>query len=446
MRVLTRGCVTVLVAGALLRGTVSWWTAWGEALGSRTELAPVVDRLELLRETKYLLDTMRVDPASVWSSLTVHHSPLLLLLPDAWVFDARRSAVLWIALDTATGAILGAVASLLAERRGKHWRSLSPAEVVTCYMLNPYAIACCAAKSTSALRALLLAASLLAALRSASAALAATQAMSSVLFLTPVLFTPALVLLGADSYADYGRWRATFGVRRSDAWAQFCARTTWRFFAVVVAALVLSAFLSRDGTWRFLRSVYGTRWVGERDAYLCPSIFVDNLAPSPGLVWYFFVQMFEHFRAFFVVVVNAHLCAYVVPVTIKFRDDPVFALTVLSGIQCLFGNYPSMGDTAMFLSLWSLSCVQLSEYLRYPLVTSMLFAYSTLLMPAFHYLWLYTGSANANFYYAVNLVHALAIGGLLLDATWAWGRDRWEAERPSAGAADGGVERLVVQR
>lgn len=82
--------------------------------------------------------------------------------------------------------------------------------------------------------------------------------------------------------------------------------------------------------------------------------------------------------------------------------------------------------------------------MRYPMVTSLLFAYTTLLMPAFHYLWLYGGSANANFYYAINLVHAIGLGSLLLDAAWAWGRERWEIERPASDS--NAARRTVVQR
>lgn len=84
--------------------------------------------------------------------------------------------------------------------------------------------------------------------------------------------------------------------------------------------------------------------------------------------------------------------------------------------------------------------------LRYPMVTSMLFLYSTLLFPVFHYLWLYTGSANANFFYAINLVQGLGLGSLLLDSVWAWGRERWELERKQEqGTSQPGV-RFVVQR
>ena len=267
----------------------------------------------------------------------------------------------------------------------------------------------------------------------ASRRLAFTHAVACILFYTPVLLTPPLVLLGAESYAEYGAWRTQFGRRRSDAWSLFVWHTLRRMVLTAIALLVLSALLSQDGTWRFLGSVYGSR------------ILIDDLAPSSGTVWYFFVQIFAHFRAFFTFVVNVHLWAYVAPVTLKYRAEPLFSASVLYGVVCLFQNYPSLGDTALFVALWSLFAVRLGDYLRYPMVTFLLFAYSTLLLPAFHYLWLYAGSANANFYFAINLVHAIALGSLVLDAVWAWGRERWELERPTATEKDLHTRRVVVQ-
>ncbi|WFD38118.1 uncharacterized protein MJAP1_001066 [Malassezia japonica] len=425
------GVVGLAVAVAL-RVAVSWGSEWGETLVARSELATAMDRIELLREASFLLNTLQVDPKAVWASLSVHHSPLLLVL-DRLISDPVRSACTWIAMDVTTGLVLAAVASRLAQNAGGRVKYLSPAAVAACYWMNPYAIACCAAKSMATLRVLLVALSVLFAVLGASLRLALVHTLSTLLFLNPLMLTPALVLLGADSYAEHGRWRATFGMRRADAWSEWMRRTLLRMAVFAATGLVGSAILSRDGSWTFVRSVYGSR------------LLFDDLAPSAGLAWYFFVQMFEHFHSFFVLVVNLHMWAYMVPVTIKYRSDPLFAVTILYGIQCLFQNYTSVGDTALFMALWSLSSTRLSDYLRYPMVTSLLFAYTTLLMPAFHYLWLYAGSANANFYYAINLVHAVGIGSLILDAGWAWGHERWEKERtPVAGKE--GQRRTVVQR
>lgn len=56
--------------------------------------------------------------------------------------------------------------------------------------------------------------------------------------------------------------------------------------------------------------------------------------------------------------------------------------------------------------------------------------YAAFLGPAFHYLWIYAGSGNANFFYAITLVWSLALLVLLADFVYAVLRDQWEAERP----------------
>ena len=48
--------------------------------------------------------------------------------------------------------------------------------------------------------------------------------------------------------------------------------------------------------------------------------------------------------------------------------------------------------------------------------------YSLCLFPTFHHLWLYSGSGNANFFYASTLVWAISQGGILLDFLSAKGR------------------------
>lgn len=45
-------------------------------------------------------------------------------------------------------------------------------------------------------------------------------------------------------------------------------------------------------------------------------------------------------------------------------------------------------------------------------------------------MWLYAGSGNANFFYAISLVWALALLILETDFVYACLRDEWEVERP----------------
>ena len=56
--------------------------------------------------------------------------------------------------------------------------------------------------------------------------------------------------------------------------------------------------------------------------------------------------------------------------------------------------------------------------------------YSSVLGPTFYHLWIYAGSGNANFFYAITLVWSLGQSLLVSDLTFAALRDEWETERP----------------
>jgi len=57
-----------------------------------------------------------------------------------------------------------------------------------------------------------------------------------------------------------------------------------------------------------------------------------------------------------------------------------------------------------------------------PLFHTLLPLYALLLLPTFHHLWLYSGSGNANFFYASTLVWAVSQGGWALEFMQARGK------------------------
>jgi phosphatidylinositol glycan class U len=50
--------------------------------------------------------------------------------------------------------------------------------------------------------------------------------------------------------------------------------------------------------------------------------------------------------------------------------------------------------------------------------------------PAFYHLWIYAGSGNANFFYAITLVWSLGLSIILGDSLYAALRDELDVERP----------------
>lgn len=94
-----------------------------------------------------------------------------------------------------------------------------------------------------------------------------------------------------------------------------------------VCACVLLLFASRavnSDSWDFLRSTYGF------------VLSVPDLTPNIGIFWYFFTEVFDHFRTFFVFVFQMHAFIYVAPLTIRLRQHPLFLAYILVAISAVF--------------------------------------------------------------------------------------------------------------
>jgi phosphatidylinositol glycan class U len=68
--------------------------------------------------------------------------------------------------------------------------------------------------------------------------------------------------------------------------------------------------------------------------------------------------------------------------------------------------------------------------MRYTFLASAVILYATFLGPAFYYLWIYAGSGNANFFYAITLVWSLGLSVIIGDLLYAALRDELDVERP----------------
>lgn len=73
----------------------------------------------------------------------------------------------------------------------------------------------------------------------------------------------------------------------------------------IASLLILSWFLM--DSWRFLASTYGIQ------------LTLTDLTPNIGLWWYFFIEMFDSFRTFFLGVFWLHMSSYVGALTIRIR-------------------------------------------------------------------------------------------------------------------------------
>ncbi len=141
---------------------------------------------------------------------------------------------------------------------------------------------------------------------------------ASYLSMYPLLLLPPLLLLAFDRQLPE---------RRIALPASFAAANV-----LVVAGCLLALFLMSylvTGSWEFLPSTYGVQ------------LTLSDLTPNIGLWWYFFIEMFDSFRSFFLAVFWLHLSSYVGGVTVRIRRQPLVAITLLTGVFAIFKPYPA---------------------------------------------------------------------------------------------------------
>ncbi|MBN3272072.1 PIGU protein, partial [Polyodon spathula] len=258
------------------------------------------------------------------------------------------------------------------------------------YLLNPFTVLSCVAKSTCGLNNAIIALFMLATVKGSAFLSAVFLSLATYQSLYPLtLFAPALLFLLQRLYIPVN-------VRSPSFWL-FTLQFGVMYLGSLLVITCLSFFLL--GSWDYIPSVYGF------------ILSVPDLTPNIGLFWYFFAEMFEHFRLFFLCVFQINVFFYTIPLSVKLKEHPVFLMFMQIAVISIFKSYPTVGDISLymaFLPMWS----HLYRFLRNIFVVSCVLIACSVLFPVLWHLWIYAGSANSNFYYAITLV--FNVGQILL--------------------------------
>ncbi|KAF2656742.1 CDC91 cell division cycle 91-like protein [Lophiostoma macrostomum CBS 122681] len=405
----------VLLFGAAAAVRLLLFTAFPSLphlLAGRVEVSTPVTSFKRLQEGLFLY-THNVSP---YDGGVYHQAPLLLplfsLLPNPSYYPFATN-VLFTVVDLLGAQALMQIADsgqsvktrlFESSRKELRWSSLAMAAG---FLFNPFTIATCIARSTSALTNLFILAAMAKASQGASITFVFAIAIASYLSMHPVLLFPPLLLLCYHVRASKSASAPSllsFAIGHAGALASTCG-----------GLLYVSALLT--GSWEFMRATYGVR------------LLLPDLTPNVGLWWYFFTEMFDSFREFFLGVFWLHVASYMPGLTIRLRKQPLFVAVTLTGVFAVFTPYPSIADAALYLSLVPLFR-HLFPLMRYTFLASATILYASFLGPAFYYLWIYAGSGNANFFYAITLVWSLGLSVIVGDSLYAALRDELDVERP----------------
>lgn len=211
-------------------------------------------------------------------------------------------------------------------RKDLRWSSLA---IAAGFLFNPFTVATCIARSTSALANLCILTAVAKASQGASLTFVLALAFASYLAMHPILLFPPLLVLCYDVRVTRSK--------SSPSPIAFTLKHVAGLAAAIGALLGISAILT--GSWEFLAATYGVR------------LLLPDLTPNVGLWWYFFTEMFDSFREFFLGVFWLHVASYMPGLTIRLRKQPLFVATTLTGIFAVFTPYPSIADASLYLAL-----------------------------------------------------------------------------------------------
>ncbi|KAK6369584.1 hypothetical protein LTS17_009490 [Exophiala oligosperma] len=389
--VLDRKTIGIYAGAVCLRLLVFFiFPALPDFLSTQVEISTPVSSFKRLQEGLFLYQ----HGLSPYDGGVYHQAPLLLV-----IFEILPSTLVFVALDVLNAVALQTIANNLRIPTPR-FEKLDGRLIAAAYLFNPFTVLSCLGKSTS----IFTSAAIIQAILNAQSGNAIRAmfglAMGSYLSMYPALLLPPTLLMIHH---------------KSGKAAPFSVSVV--AFGGALAALLGTTLVLTDSFEDFLASCYGAQ------------ISVPDLTPNAGLWWYFFIEIFDSFRDFFIGVFWLHLVGYVGGMTIRLRNQPLFVITSLLGLMAIFKPYPSITDVSLYLGFLPMYS-HILPLTRYTFIAASVLLYSTLLGPAFYHLWIYAGSGNANFFYAITLVWSLGLTILVGDTLFAVMREEWELERP----------------
>ncbi len=202
--------------------------------------------------------------------------------------------------------------------------------VVHSYLFNPLTVATCLGRPTSVFTSCAVLYAIDNAVTGKPVSSMLALALASYLSLYPALLLPPLIILCYDLAAREEKPPTSLTLFAIVHSTTFSASIAWFFYV---------SYLLTGGSWEFLSSTYGVH------------LLLPDLTPNVGLWWYFFIEMFDSFREFFLGVFWLHLGGYVGGLSIRVRTQPLFVITTLLGIFAVFKPYPSISDTSLYFAL-----------------------------------------------------------------------------------------------
>eukprot|EP00568_Trieres_chinensis_P019000 CAMPEP_0183319020 /NCGR_PEP_ID=MMETSP0160_2-20130417/62327_1 /TAXON_ID=2839 ORGANISM="Odontella Sinensis, Strain Grunow 1884" /NCGR_SAMPLE_ID=MMETSP0160_2 /ASSEMBLY_ACC=CAM_ASM_000250 /LENGTH=537 /DNA_ID=CAMNT_0025485407 /DNA_START=1 /DNA_END=1614 /DNA_ORIENTATION=+ len=159
----------------------------------------------------------------------------------------------------------------------------------------------------------------------------------------------------------------------------------------------------------------GKNWYLVQSTILCEGLSFSDLSPNLGMHWYFFVQMFDRFRKYFAVLFNGIPYIFIAPMTTRLGSYPIPLATSFFILGTLLKPVQTAHDLTISLAMIGMSPRSIIRMSNVSLVCLFALAVPFLLFVMDYWLWLETGSGNANYMYFQCLAYNVFFGIISLD-------------------------------
>uniref|UniRef100_A0A3B6C2S3 GPI transamidase subunit PIG-U n=1 Tax=Triticum aestivum TaxID=4565 RepID=A0A3B6C2S3_WHEAT len=334
-------------------------------LASRPEVSTPLTSLRRLAEG-YWLKQASMSP---YSGLMYHGSPLLLSVLGP--LTSKRSgghhshiycSLVFVAVDFIAAMLIRSTGRSLQMARNRSLKSLDLTKSVNnsvnvstgdtaslIYLWNPWTIITCVGSCTSPIENLMVVIMLHGACSRLAPLAAFGYVMATHLSLYPaILILPVALLLGYGpdtpptkvflqkglsaskiDMLDNGKGTNQKGFGQF-SWKPILHFILWVFIWSCYVLLLNSIILNKvGGLQEMFEKTYGF------------ILTVKDLSPNIGVLWYFFAEVFDFFRSFFLIVFNMNIIFMVLPLAIRLKHRPFFLAFVYTAIVAMLKSYPS---------------------------------------------------------------------------------------------------------
>ena len=279
-------------------------------LTTRVEISTPISSFKRLQEGLFLYQ----NGLSPYDGGVYHQAPLLLV-----IFEILPSTLVFTGLDILNAFSLHSIADNL-QIPSPRFQKLNGSLIAAAYLFSPFTILSCIGRSTSIFTNTAIIQAVLYAQSGDAIRAMFSLATGTYLSMYPALLLPPVSLI----------------LHKQKASSTSLA-TSMLSFSGGLAALLATTPALTSNFWDFLASCYGAQ------------ITFPDLTPNVGLWWYFFIEIFDSFRDFFIGVFWLHLVGYVGGMTFRLQTQPLFVITSLLGLFAIFKPYPGIADVSLYL-------------------------------------------------------------------------------------------------